>query len=250
MYLFQWCIENRLYHRTLTGKYQYFIILIPKSGSYPPRITYRKTLSTAGHSAYHVAPVPSTTRSLQHIRQVNMLFDSTVHIESFQTFLLILAIQMFHFPIQPMSHLFQQDISVGIPSRMLSFGGDVRKDFIHVGQIEITADGEVLHAPVVAPQERVYVGQPALSRGGVSQMPHVEFGGKFLAVCAYILKDFGDGGCTRSPFTEHIFLSGCCIQFHACQSGSFLPPVVLLFHQQIHFMESPQWGTILFLVIA
>ena len=34
MYLFQWCIENRLYHRTLTGKYQYFIILIPKSGSY------------------------------------------------------------------------------------------------------------------------------------------------------------------------------------------------------------------------
>ena len=250
MYLFQWCIEYRLYHGAFAGKHQYLVVPVPEGGAYSPRVAHGKALSAAGHSAYHVAAVPSAARGLQYFRQVDALLDGTGDVRSFHGFFLALMVQTFHLAVQPMSHLFQQDISVGIPSRMLSFGGDVRKDFIHVGQIEITADGEVLHAPVVAPQERVYVGQPALSRGGVSQMPHVEFGGKFLAVCAYILKDFGDGGCARSPFTEHIFLSGCCIQFHACQSGSFLPPVVLLFHQQIHFMESPQWGTILFLVIA
>ena len=141
MYLFPRHINNRLYHRTLAGKNQYLVVLIPKSGTNPPRITHRKTLSTTGHSAYHVTTVPSTACSLQYFRQIDTFLDGTSDIESFQSFFLALMVQMFHLTVQPMSQLFQKNISIGIPTWMLPFGCNACKNLIYVCQIEITTNG-------------------------------------------------------------------------------------------------------------
>ena len=50
-----------------------------------------------------------------------------------------------------------------------------RKYLINVRHVEITAQGKVLCPPVVAAKERMDILYPAFSRGGISQMPHVQF---------------------------------------------------------------------------
>ena len=45
----------------------------------------------------------------------------------------------FHFPIQPMSHLLQHDIGIGIFAGVLPHGSDAGKYLIHIGQVEVAA---------------------------------------------------------------------------------------------------------------
>ena len=79
------------------------------------------------------------------------------YIHSFQTFFFALLVKPFHFTVKTMSHLFQHNISIGIFAGMLAVGCNVSKDFIHIGQVEVSAKCQILCAPVVAPQKRMHV---------------------------------------------------------------------------------------------
>ena len=83
-----------------------------------------------------------------------------------------------HFAVEPVPYLFEHDVGIGILAGMLTDSSDASKNFIEVGQVEITAKGEIFGTPVVAAQEWVYVGNAGLSGSGVSQMSHIGFTGK------------------------------------------------------------------------
>ena len=65
------------------------------------------------------------------------------------------GIKAFAFAVEPVPHLLQHDISVGINPGMLPFGRNVGKYLIHIRQIEIAAQRKVFRPPVVAPQKRM-----------------------------------------------------------------------------------------------
>ena len=171
-----------------------------------------------------------------------------------------------HLAVEPVAHLLQHDIRIGILARVLADGGDACEDFIHVRQVEVTAQGKVLGTPVVPPEKRMHVREARLPRGGVTQMPHIHlsrkgehalgiagivqlFFRKVFKVALHRAEYLGDGSRTERPFAKHIFLAGVRFQFHTSQSGAFLPPVVLFLHEKIELVQPVHPCTVLFFVI-
>ena len=176
------------------------------------------------------------------------------HAHTGQSFGLGLIEQSFHFPVESVPHLFEHDIGIGILTRMLSDGSDTGKHFVHICHVEVTAKGKVLRPPVVPSEKRMDIRYAGFSGGRITQMSHVYFPrkgqctlgkpsivqllpGQILEVGLHRFKNFSDGTGTQRPFTEHILFTRICFQFHTCQSGTFLPTVMLFFHQQVELIE-------------
>ena len=171
-----------------------------------------------------------------------------------------------HFAIKAVSQLLQHDVGIGIFARMLTDGGNACKDFIHIRHVEVAAESKVLGTPVVSPEEWVHVREAGLSGSGVTQVSHIDlpckgqhtlgifrivqlFLGQVLEVALHRTENFGNGARTERTFTEHIFLTGIGFQFHAGQSGTFLPTVVLFLHQEIELVESVHPCSVLLFIV-
>ena len=107
---------------------------------------------------------------------------------------------------------------------MLPFVGYLGEDLIHVGEVEVATDSEVARSPVVAAQERVDIGQPALACSGVAEVSHVEvackrqtllgedsvvefFAGEVAKLAVDGFEDFCDGSRAESSLAKHVFLA-------------------------------------------
>ena len=55
-----------------------------------------------------------------------------------------------HFPVEPMAHLLKHDVRISVFARMLPVGYNAPEDLIHVSQVEVSTQGQVLGSPVVA----------------------------------------------------------------------------------------------------
>ena len=138
---------------------------------------------------------------------------------------------------------------------MLPHGGYLGEYLVHVGQVEVAAEGQILHPPVVAAQERMHVGEAGLARGAVSQVPHVDLARKGEALLGILrvvkllrcqvaevgmhgVEYLGDGSRAQGPFAEHVFLAGIGLQLDASQARAFLPPVVLLLHEEVELVQA------------
>ena len=55
-----------------------------------------------------------------------------------------------HFTVKTVPHLLQHDICIGIFTRMLTNGSDTGKYLVHICHIEISAEGQILGAPVIS----------------------------------------------------------------------------------------------------
>ena len=77
-----------------------------------------------------------------------------------------------------MAHQLEHDIAVAIDTGALALTGKFGEDFLDVSHVKVTTQAEVLGPPVITAQERVYVRQPALACGRVSEVAHVELAGK------------------------------------------------------------------------
>ena len=176
------------------------------------------------------------------------------------------VVEAFHLAVQAMSYLLQHDVGVGILARMLTHGGDFGEYLVYVGQVEVAAEGEVLHPPVVSPQEGVNVRKAGLARGGVAQVTHIDFarkgkaflgivgivellGGEVTEMGVHRVENLGDGSRAQRPFPEHVFLAGVSLQLDASQTRAFLPPVVLFLHKEVELVEAIHPSAILLLVI-
>ena len=85
-----------------------------------------------------------------------------------QSFRLGKVKEAFHFTIQPMPHLFEHDIRIGILTRMLSDGCDTGKYFIDIRHIEITTESQILGTPVVSSQEGMHIRYPGFPCGRIA----------------------------------------------------------------------------------
>ena len=99
---------------------------------------------------------------------VHGILDGVCQGQSFQSFVHELRVEPLHFPVEAVAYLFQHDVRVGVPPGVLPLCHYALEDFVHVGQVEVSAECEVLGSPVVASQEWVYVVESATSRGGVA----------------------------------------------------------------------------------
>ena len=64
--------------------------------------------------------------------------------------------------------LLQEDMHIGDVAGMLANGGNGVEDVGDVCEVEVTADGEALGAPVAAADHRVHVGQATLARRAIA----------------------------------------------------------------------------------
>ena len=188
------------------------------------------------------------------------------HAHAGQAFSLSQVKETFHFTVEPVPHLFQHNIRIGILTGMLADGCDTGKNFIHIGHVEVAAKGKILRPPVISSEKRMNIGYPGFSGSRVTQMPHISFSGKrqrpfgkrgivqlffaqILEVALYCLKYLGDGTGTQCPLTEHILLTRIYFQFHTRQTGTFLTTVMLLFHQQIELIQPVHPRSVLLFIV-
>ena len=156
-------IQCCLYNRTFRCQHHDFFIHIPESRTDTPWVTYSKTFTATSQPTYHITSIPLRTGCLQYVSQINTVFNSMCNIHTLQTFSLTLIVKTLHFTVQAMSHLFQHDICIGIFTRMLSEGSNVSEYFIHICQIEVSAQSKILGTPVIATQKRMYIRNTTLS---------------------------------------------------------------------------------------
>ena len=131
---------------------------------------------------------------------------------------------------------------------MLSHRSQVLEDFVRVGQVEVAADAEVLRLPVVPPEKRMHVRDPAPACRGIPQVAHIELS-CIVFVVLHLAEYLRDRTAPQCPFPEHVLFPGSGIHLYAGKAGAFLPAVVLLLHQEIELVQTVHRGTILFPVV-
>ena len=112
----------------------------------------------------------------------------------------------------------------------------------------------------------MHVGEAGLARGAVSQVPHVDLARKGEALLGILrvvellrcqvaevgmhgVEYLGDGSRAQGPFAEHVFLAGIGLQLDASQARAFLPPVVLLLHEEVELVQAIHPGAVLLFVV-
>ena len=259
-------VQHRLNDRTLGSEHHNFIVHIPETRTNTPRVAHGKTFSASRQSADYIASVPLGAGRFQYIGQVDAVLNGMGNVHPFQPFCLAFVEEPFHFAVEPVPHLFQHDIRIGILARMLACGGDVGEYLVHVRQVEVPAQGKVLRPPVVAAQERMHIRNAAPPRGGIAQMPHIQlarkgqaflcifrisklFGSQVLKLAVHRTEYLGNRPRAQRPLAEHVFLSGVCLKLHASQPCAFLSAVVLLLHKQIELVQPIHPRPVLLLII-
>ena len=103
-------------------------------------------------------------------------------VHSLQAFFFALVVKALHFSVQPVAYLLQHDIGICVFTGMLSGFSNIGKDFVYIGQIEVTAQCQVLGTPVVAAEKWMNIRDTAFSGGRITQVSHVKFSGKWQAL--------------------------------------------------------------------
>ena len=144
-------VEHGLDDGAFAGQDSHFLVLIPEGGADAPRVADGEGLPASGQAADDVAPVPFFARCTQNVGQLDVVFYIMGDVHAGQSLGFGDAIEAFHLAVEAVSHLLQHDVGVGILARMmLPHGGYLGEYLVHVGQVEVAAEGQVLHPPVVA----------------------------------------------------------------------------------------------------
>ena len=142
-------IHDSLDHRTFRSQDNDFIIGIIKRRTDSPRITNTEHLAAACDTTNNETTIPRRYTPFQYIAQINPGFNGMRNIHTPQSFSLALLIQMFHDPVQPVSYLFEHNISIRKFTRMLTNCSNIFKDLIYIRQVKITTKGQILNTPVI-----------------------------------------------------------------------------------------------------
>ncbi len=110
------------------------------------------------------------------------------------------------------------------------------------------------------------IGNAALPCRGIAQVPHIYFthkGGICLNLgrghilhmrmleCRHNMReDIGNRIRAKGTFAEHIFMPGLRMEFHHPYPGAFLPPVMLLLHQEIKLVERVSIRAVFLFIIS
>ena len=160
-------VERGLNDGAFRCHHHYLVVLIPEGGPDAPGVAHAHHLAAARHAAKHVAAVPHGGGELEHVGQVDVVFDVARDVCIGKSLLHSLVEAAFAFAVEPVPELFEEDIRVRHHARVLSLHGYFVEDFRHVRHVEVGADAEVLGAPVVAPQERMDIRKATFAGSGI-----------------------------------------------------------------------------------
>ena len=247
-------VEHRLNHRTFGSHHHYFLAGIIKSGANPVRVTKSKHITAPRQPRDHISAIPQCRCLPQNTLYVNVVLNGIIDCLTVQTFLLEFPVQTFHFVIQQITELLENNESIGIVPRMLSPLHNIVHNLVHVGQVEIACQRQVPAPPVIATQKRMQIRHAGTTGRAVSQMPHIHLSDKrpLLFHCLWLpASEIIDSTmhrrknilyCSRSfrPFPENILLARSGIQLDRRHSCPLLSAIVLLLHQQIELTQSPK----------
>ena len=150
--------------------------------------------------------------------------------------------------------MLKDKVSVGVLPGVLTRSGDFFEDGVHVRHVEVPAQGEVTCPPVIAAQKRMDVRKPRLARRAVSEVSHIQFGGKrqvslrelriaealgrySLVMAIHRVENLGDRVGACRPLAKHVFFAGGSLELDAGETRSVLSAVMLFLHEEIKFVE-------------
>ena len=231
------------------------------------RVAHSVGLAATRLTAHDEAPVPEGGTLTQDVRQVDALLDVVGDIHAREAVGTAFIEEALDLTVQAVPKLLKQDVHVGDVAGMLADGGNGVEDVGDVREVEVTADGEALGAPVAAADHGVYVGQATLARRAIAQVSHeagasegqVALGigciGELL--CGDVseggvdgVEDLLDGGGTFGALAEEIFVTRSRVELDDSEPSTFLTTVVLLLHEEIELIEAIHPGAILLLVVG
>ena len=135
-------------------------------------VTHGVGLAATRLTAHDEAPVPEGSTLAQDVRQVDTLLDVVRDIHAREAVGTALFEETLDLAVKAMAKLLKQDVHVGDVAGMLPDRGNSVEDVGDVREVEVTADGEALGAPVATADHGVHVGQAALARRAIAQVSH------------------------------------------------------------------------------
>ena len=132
------------------------------------RVAHGIGLATTRLTAHDEAPIPEGSTLAQDVCQVDTLLDVVGDIHAREAVGTALIEETLDLTVKAVPKLLQEDVHVGDVARMLADGGNSVEDVGDVREVEVTADGEALSAPVAAADHGVHVGQATLARRAIA----------------------------------------------------------------------------------
>ena len=230
-------VEGGLDDRALACHHQDLVVPIPERRTDAPRIAHGEHLTAASEAAQHIAAVEERGGGAQDVGDVDVVLDVSGQVGAGESLHIGDVVDAFALAVQTVPHQFEHDVGVVVDARVLTHGSDLVEHLVHVRQVEVAAEAQVLGSPVVAAHEGVDMGESALAGGGVAEMSHEDLC-IFPTAGADVAEDFGDGAATQSTFAEHVFLAGFGVEVGAGDTGALLTSVVLLLHEEVELVET------------
>ena len=171
-------VHHRLDNGTLGCYYYHLVVGIIEGGTDTPRVSERKCVATAGHSANDIAAIPDTGGPPEHPGNIDVVFYLRRQFAASESLLFVAVVEALVLLVEFMAYLFEHDKRIGIDTWMLPVCHNGVEKFIDVGQIEIPAEGEVAGLPVIPPQKGVDIRDTGAAGGAVTQMPHIKLSDK------------------------------------------------------------------------
>lgn len=218
------------------------------------------------HTGHHVAAVPATGCQRDDLFQVDMLGQQVGNLLLGVSLIFEIAVFVVVLAVEEMSDAFEDRHGVGRRRRVLSQFDQAPEQLVDVRQVEIAGQYQTARHPVVLARDGMHVLDVVLAERAVAQMAEEHLAGESdmaleplrvaepLGVFRRRLRDprldalenvFDRRGGVRALAVD-VDASGLGIELDVGQSGSVLSPVVLLFHQQVHFVQPVKGRAVFF----
>ena len=253
----------------LGGNHRHFVVDVVISGADSVRITQHKGVSLANHARHGVATVPTLGGSAQNFRNVQVIFLVLSTLGFAQSHLLGFIVQLGVFLVQKVPNLLQNGDGIGLFLGALAQTHQLVEQLVHVGHVEIAGQNEVAALVIALSEEGMAGLDGVFAVGTVPQVSQVDFaqGGHVVfeefgvlqqrrvpAQCIVdslldAAKNIRNGLAVNASVAAEVALSGRHVELNGSQPGAVLAPVVLLLHQEVHFVEAVKGRPVLFQVV-
>ena len=255
-------IEGGLDDGALRGSHHHFVVFVPVGRTNAIGIAHHKGVSVPCHAAHDVASVKVGGGASQHVAHVEGVRDAFGDALVVQPFGLQCFKPPLIFLVEEVANLFQDRDGVGLLLGVLAELDKHVKKFVDVGEVEVAGHHEVSGAPIALAQEGVAVFNLVFPKGAVAQVAQEQLAGEGKVVlqsngvlelfrCEVLetphdlFEEILDGASIHGSHARDVTLSGVDVEFDVGQTGAVLPAVVLLFHQQVHFVQPVEGRAVL-----
>ena len=262
-------VECRLDHRALRSGDDDLVVAIVERRTDSGRVPHDKRVAMADHPRHRISPVPTAGRQRQYFLEVDVLGQHFGDVVLRIAFIFKIAVLIVVFTIEEMTDALENRHRIGFCGRILPQLDQPVEQFVDIGQVKIPGQHQAPRHPVVLARDRVHVLDVVFAESPVTQVSQKNLAGKlhlffqqqrilqhlrvlrdrFVDPDVDLLKNILDRSGSVRTHPVDINASGFRVQLDVGHSRAVLSPVVLLLHQDMHFVKSVERGAVLFQVV-